>query len=258
MALIEQTLCCWCLDLLGLPAASGVGVVTGATVANTQAILAARDALLARQGWNTGERGLFGAPEVPVLIGPDSHSAPRTGLRYAGLGTGEAIRLGADDQGRVRLDALEAALAGCDHPPLVVLQAGQINTDAFDPFAQAIPVVHVDCAHIGVCNDPFRWPRRFLLQMLDQRGVQIARLHPQHDARTGAATVQRHHPTKRLRATAKAAVRAKAKRPPPAGDKGCPALGHRKTRVPDQRTGGKDLKRVELIQLRQDRAAVRA
>lgn len=142
VALIEQTLCRWCLDLLGLPATAGVGVVTGATVANTQAIMAARDALLLRQGWNVGERGLFGAPEIPVLIGADAHSAPLAGLRYAGFGIGRAIRLETDDQGRIRLEALQAALAGCERPPLVILQAGQINTGSFDPFAEAIPMVH--------------------------------------------------------------------------------------------------------------------
>jgi glutamate/tyrosine decarboxylase-like PLP-dependent enzyme len=77
-----------------------------------------------------------------VLIGADAHSAPFAGLRYAGLGAGRTIRLATDEQGRVQLDALEAALAGCDRPPLVILQAGQINTGAFDPFADAIPMVH--------------------------------------------------------------------------------------------------------------------
>lgn len=142
VAVIEETLCRWCLELLGLPGDSGVGIVTGATVANTQGIIAARDALLARQGWDAGAQGLFGAPEIPVLIGADAHSAPLAGLRYAGFGIGNAIRLKTDDQGRIRLDALETALAGCASPPLVVLQAGQINTGAFDPFAKAIPLIH--------------------------------------------------------------------------------------------------------------------
>lgn len=142
VAAIEQTLCRWSLDLLGLPATCGVGVVTGGTVANTQAIMAARDALLARQGWDVGQKGLFGATEIPVLIGADAHSAPLAGLRYAGLGIGRAIRVGTDDQGRIRIDALQAALARCDAPPLVILQAGQINTGAFDPFAEAIPLIH--------------------------------------------------------------------------------------------------------------------
>ena len=142
VAAIEQTLCHWCLDLLNLPPTCGVGIVTGGTVANAQAIMAARDALLARQGWDVGENGLFGAPDIPVLIGADAHSAPLAGLRYAGLGIGRAIRIDTDDQGRVRVDALDAALAQCASPPLVILQAGQINTGAFDPFAQAIPRIH--------------------------------------------------------------------------------------------------------------------
>lgn len=142
VAVIEQTVCRWCLDLLGLPVESGVGICTGATVANTQAIMAARDALLARAGWDSGADGLFGAPEIPVLIGADAHSAPVAALRYAGFGLGRAVKLETDNQGRIRLDALEKALSECANPPLVVLQAGQINTGAFDPFAEAIPLIH--------------------------------------------------------------------------------------------------------------------
>jgi glutamate/tyrosine decarboxylase-like PLP-dependent enzyme len=142
VALIEQTLCHWCLDLLGLPSGSGVGIVTGATVANTQAIMAARDALLARQGWNVGESGLFGAPEIPVLIGAEAHSAPLAGLRYAGFGIGRVVKLDTDAEGRILPDALADALETCSRPPLVILQAGQINTGASDPFAKLIPMVH--------------------------------------------------------------------------------------------------------------------
>lgn len=142
VALIEQTVCQWCLELLGLPMDSGVGIVTGATVANTQGIIAARDTLLARQGWDVGEKGLFGAPHIPVMIGDAAHSAPMAGIRYAGLGLGNAIRLATDDQGCILVGALEAALADCKQPPLVILQAGQINTGGFDPFAEVIPMVH--------------------------------------------------------------------------------------------------------------------
>lgn len=153
VAVIEQSVRRWCLDLLKLPADSGVGIVTGATVANTQAIMGARHALLARQDWDVEQQGLFGAPEFPVLIGADAHSAPLAGLRYAGLGAGRAIRIDTDDQGRMKSDALAAELNKCPAPPLVILQAGQINTGAFDPFAEIIPLVrerggwvHVDGA----------------------------------------------------------------------------------------------------------------
>lgn len=152
-ACIEQTLCRWCLDLLELPSDFGVGIVSGATVANTQAVMAARDSLLTRQGWDIHEYGLFGAPQIPVILGEDAHSAPMAAVRYAGLGLGGATRLPTDDQGRIQLAALETALFASTSPPLVILQAGQINTGASDPFAQAIPMVraaggwvHVDGA----------------------------------------------------------------------------------------------------------------
>ncbi|WP_171052602.1 pyridoxal phosphate-dependent decarboxylase family protein [Ruegeria sediminis] len=152
-AVIEQTVCQWCLELLGLPLDSGVGIVSGATVANAQGIIAARDSLLHRQGWDVFEDGLFGAPDVPVVIGDAAHSAPMAGVRYAGLGLGRATRLATDDQGRISLSALRTELEACKNPPLVILQAGQINTGAFDPFAEAIPMIqdaggwaHVDGA----------------------------------------------------------------------------------------------------------------
>jgi len=141
-ALIEQTVCQWCLELLGLPMESGVGIVSGATVANTQGIIAARDTLLERQGWDVVENGLFGAPDIPIIMGDAAHSAPMAGVRYAGMGLGRATRLATDDQGRILISALEEALAECKHPPLVILQAGQINTGASDPFAEAIPMIH--------------------------------------------------------------------------------------------------------------------
>ena len=150
---MERAVCDWVIDLLTLPAESGAGIVTGGTAANMVGIMAARHALLAAQGWNVEEKGLFGAPAFPVLIGAAAHSAPFAALRYAGLGAQYPARIDTDGEGRVRVDALRAALAKCTAPPLVVLQAGQINTGAFDFFDELIPLVrerhgwvHVDGA----------------------------------------------------------------------------------------------------------------
>ncbi len=139
---MERAVCDWLIDLLGLPAKSGAGLVTGGSVANIAGVLAARNALLARQGWNVESDGLFGAPEVPVLIGADAHSAAFAALRIAGFGAGRAHRVATDDQGRIDVAAFAEALEACAAPPLVVLQAGQINTGAFDRFAALIPAVH--------------------------------------------------------------------------------------------------------------------
>lgn len=139
---MERAVCDWVIELLGLPSDSGAGIVTGASLANTAGIMAARNALLAKQGWDVEKDGLFGAPEISVLIGDAAHSAPFAALRYAGLGAGRAIRVETDDDGRILPDAFLSALDACKGPVLAVLQAGQINTGAFDPFFEIIPALH--------------------------------------------------------------------------------------------------------------------
>lgn len=139
---MERAVCDWVKELLRLPQESGAGIVTGGSVANMVGIMAARNALLAAQGWDVEDAGLSGAPEIPILIGADAHSAPFAALRYAGLGAGRAVRVATDQEGRIDVEAFKAALDDCQAPPLVVLQAGQINTGAFDSFAELIPLVH--------------------------------------------------------------------------------------------------------------------
>ena len=149
----ENATCQWVIDLLGLPKGAGAGLVTGATLANTVGIMAARSALLARAGWDVEAEGLFGAPEIQVVIGDEAHSAPFAALRYAGLGSRRLHRVAVDDQGRIRPDSFAQVMAGLTGPILVVLQAGHINSGSFDPFAELIPLarergawVHVDGA----------------------------------------------------------------------------------------------------------------
>jgi glutamate/tyrosine decarboxylase-like PLP-dependent enzyme len=149
---VEDVTSSWLLDLLGLPADSGVGFVTGATMANFTALAAGRDAVLRRAGWDAAGRGLVGGPRVRVLVGAERHDTVDLALRYLGLGTPEPVA--ADEQGRLDVDALRAALdAGDGQPTIVVLQAGNVHSGAFDPFAEAIAAarehgawVHVDGA----------------------------------------------------------------------------------------------------------------
>ncbi len=150
---MENAVCKWVIDLLGLPEACGAGLVTGATLGNTVGVMAARDALLRRVNWDVEARGLFGAPEIQVVIGAEAHSATAAALRYAGLGSERVHRIAADAQGRMRVDEYRRMMAGLSGPILVILQAGHINSGAFDPFAELIPIareksawVHVDGA----------------------------------------------------------------------------------------------------------------
>jgi glutamate/tyrosine decarboxylase-like PLP-dependent enzyme len=136
-AVIEDVAGAWVLDLLGLPAGASVGFATGAQGANVVGLAAGRQAVLARAGWDVHRQGLQGAPRVRVLTGGDAHVTIYVALRLLGLGTETAERVEADDQGRMRPEALRAALAAEPGVPAIVCaQAGNVNTGAFDPLEE--------------------------------------------------------------------------------------------------------------------------
>ena len=137
-AAAEQTVAAWAKELLGLPAGAGVGLVTGAQMANATALAAARNAVLARAGWDVEARGLIGAPPVRVITSAESHATVFNALRLLGLGRDTALRVDVDGQGRMRPDALAAALAAGDGPAIVCAQAGNVNSGAFDPFEEVV------------------------------------------------------------------------------------------------------------------------
>ncbi len=151
MAAIEESAGTWLLELLGLPAGSDVGFVTGATMANFTGMAAGRWRLLANAGWDLDRDGLSGAPRIRCFVGRERHDTVDLGLRYLGLG--RPVVVDADPQGRLIPAALEAALSEGTGPALVCLQAGNLHSGAFDPFPEAIRIarqhgawVHVDGA----------------------------------------------------------------------------------------------------------------
>lgn len=143
----------WLLDILDLPREASVGFVTGATAANFVGLAAARGAVLKRAGWDVNAKGLFGAPPIHVLIGDDAHTTVFSALQFLGLGHDRVIRVETDDRGRMRAEAFARAAQGLIGPAIAVVQAGQLNTGAFDPLAEILPIargigawVHVDGA----------------------------------------------------------------------------------------------------------------
>jgi glutamate/tyrosine decarboxylase-like PLP-dependent enzyme len=131
----------WLLEILNLPPASSVGFVTGATVANFVCLAAARDEVLRRTGWDVEVEGVFGAPPIRVLIGDDAHTTVFAALQYLGFGQRSLVRVATDAQGAMLPDAFERALLAGKAPTIVITQAGQINTGAFDPHPQIIAAV---------------------------------------------------------------------------------------------------------------------
>jgi len=146
---LEDVVLGWVCEALKLPADCAGGLVTCATMANFTALATARQTLLARTGWNVTEQGMFGAPPIDVIVGAEVHASMLKALSLAGFGTKRLTVVEADDQGRMLADKLPKLSKNS----IVCVQAGNVNSGAFDP-AEAICTaareqgawVHVDGA----------------------------------------------------------------------------------------------------------------
>jgi glutamate/tyrosine decarboxylase-like PLP-dependent enzyme len=143
---IEEIVMAWMAELLGLPAGFGMGFVTGTTMANFSALAAARTALLKRAGWDVEEDGLFGAPPIKVVVGDEVHVSVLKALTLLGLGRSRLTRVPADDQGRMRAEALPPL----DDRTVICVQAGNVNTGAFDPTGEVCARAHEAGAWVHV------------------------------------------------------------------------------------------------------------
>ena len=126
---LEEIAMGWMLELLNLPPGCGASFVTGATMANFTALAAARHSILEKAGWNVEENGLFGAPEISGAVGEEAHASIYKALGFLGLGRSRVTKIPVDAQGRIRADALPRLT----NRTVVCIQAGNVNTGAFDP-----------------------------------------------------------------------------------------------------------------------------
>jgi glutamate/tyrosine decarboxylase-like PLP-dependent enzyme len=146
---LEEIALDWLLDVLGLPAKCGGAFVTGATMANFTCLAAARSFVLQNAGWDVEARGLFGAPAFSVVVGEEVHPTLLKTLGLLGLGRERVVTVPADGQGRMRADAFPRL----NGPAIVCIQAGNVNTGAFDPAPEICALarragawIHVDGA----------------------------------------------------------------------------------------------------------------
>ena len=148
-AKLEQVCEDWLVELLQLPAGTAAGFVSGTSVATLCGLLAGRNAILRRQGWDVGGKGLFGAPPIRVVLSEAAHASVFKILAILGLGSAQIETARADEQGRFMVQDLPPL----DDSTLLILQAGNVNSGAFDDFAtlcaaanQAGAWVHIDGA----------------------------------------------------------------------------------------------------------------
>jgi len=140
-AVVEEVALQWLRELLGLPAGVSAGFVTGCQMAHVTALAAARHHVLEQAGWDLLNDGLQASPRIRVLVGEQRHVTIDRALRYLGFGARQIEALAADEQGRLRPDALRAALADASGPTIVCAQAGDVNSGCFDPLDEIADVV---------------------------------------------------------------------------------------------------------------------
>lgn len=139
----------WLVDLFRLPEDTAAGLVSGTSISLACGLAAGRNELLRRLGWDVVAKGLFGAPEIKVVLSQQAHATVFKALSFLGLGKDRVCSVPCDEQGRMRVDEIPPL----DDTSLLVLCAGNVNTGSFDDFKSICKLakaknawVHIDGA----------------------------------------------------------------------------------------------------------------
>lgn len=142
-AIVEDVAGAWLKDVLGLPAHASFGFVTGGQGANIVALAAARHHVLANVGWDVERDGLVASPKVRVIANSERHATIDMALRVLGFGSGALEPVATDSQGAIDVEDLVRVLGRTPAGPAIVcLQAGNVNSGAFDDFTSAVAAAH--------------------------------------------------------------------------------------------------------------------
>ncbi len=175
IAVIEEVCGGWLKTLLGLPEDASFALTSGCQMAHVTALAAARNELLARRGWDVERDGLCGAPRIRIVSGDQYHGTIPRAARLLGLGTASIEALPVDEAGRLEAPRLDEALRKePGAPTIVLLQAGDLNIGAFDPFSDLIPIGHRHGAWVHVDGAFGLWVNTSERHRASLRGVDTA------------------------------------------------------------------------------------
>jgi glutamate/tyrosine decarboxylase-like PLP-dependent enzyme len=148
-AKLEEVCEQWLKQLLGLPESTVAGFVSGTSSAIFCGLAAARYRIYKNHHWDFNQQGHNGAPPIRIIAGRQTHGAVIKAVALLGFGIDNIEWIEADDQGRIIPEKMPALDSSC----IVLLQAGNVNSGAFDPFeticdnANAVDAwVHIDGA----------------------------------------------------------------------------------------------------------------
>ena len=129
---LEEVCQRWLQQLLGLPDTTVAGFVSGTSSAIFCGLAAARLRIYGNHGWDFNQQGHNGAPPIRIIAGRHTHGAVIKAIALLGFGLDNIEWVEGDDQGRIDQNQMPELDATC----IVILQAGNVNSGAFDPFDQ--------------------------------------------------------------------------------------------------------------------------
>ena len=174
-AVIEEVTGAWLKGLFGLPSSASFAFVTGTQMAHLTCLASARHRLLKRAGWDVEELGMAGAPQVRLITSSERHGSVERAVRILGFGKHAVTTLPCNQRGQLEPDALAHALETKEsQPTIVLLQAGDLNIGAFDPFAELIPIAHRSGAWVHVDGAFGLWAAASPKYRQLLRGVEMA------------------------------------------------------------------------------------
>ncbi|RBW60834.1 aspartate aminotransferase family protein [Tenacibaculum sp. E3R01] len=139
----------WLVNLFNLPKKTSAGFVSGTSTANLCGLAAARYRILERNNWNINEKGLRNSPKIRIVTSKQAHSTVLKAVGILGLGKENIEWVDVDKQGRI----IPEEIPELDANTILVLQAGNVNSGAFDNFEiicekakKANTWVHIDGA----------------------------------------------------------------------------------------------------------------
>ena len=129
---LEMVVQNWLIELLGFPKSVVAGFVSGTSMANFCGLAAARYRLLKNKDWDITEQGLFDAPKLRVVTCRQAHSTILKAISLIGLGKGNIEWVDVDAQGRI----IPEQIPELDDSTILILQAGNVNSGAFDDYSK--------------------------------------------------------------------------------------------------------------------------
>jgi glutamate/tyrosine decarboxylase-like PLP-dependent enzyme len=146
---LEQVCEEWLKDFFHLPEETVAGYVGGSSVATFCGLAAARYHILQKSGWDVTQKGLFDAPKLRVVLSEQAHGTVFKALSLVGVGKEQMEIVPSDSQGRIDVKQVPEL----DSSTVLILQAGNVNSGAFDNFGKLCEAankvdawVHIDGA----------------------------------------------------------------------------------------------------------------